>query len=204
MVLDLTRELEEEIEKLNPTAVGDVHISYNMKMTMIDGKICNALTANNSTQTCYICKTRPSQMNEQHSNNEANEGYYKYGLSPLHARIRFMEWLLNLSFSIPWRKEDQELEEEIEKLNPTAVGDVHISYNMKMTMIDGKICNAVTANNSTQTCYICKTRPSQMNEQHSNNEANEGYYKYGLSPLHARIRFMEWLLNLSFSIPWRE
>ena len=38
-----------------------------------------------------------------------------------------------------------------------------VSHNMVLTMIDGKICNAVTSTTSAQVCYVCGAAPKQMN-----------------------------------------
>jgi hypothetical protein len=35
-----------------------------MKLIMVDGKVCNAITFTTSAQKCYICKTAPVEMNQ--------------------------------------------------------------------------------------------------------------------------------------------
>lgn len=68
---------------------------------MIDGKVINTITGTKSAATCYICKAKPSELNmikkiRKEFKPDANT--YEFGLSPLHARIRFMEFLLQLSY----------------------------------------------------------------------------------------------------------
>nr|CAI5854687.1 unnamed protein product [Callosobruchus analis] len=43
-------------------------IHHTLLMTMVDGKVCNSLTQNCSSQTCYICGATPKQMNIQSEN----------------------------------------------------------------------------------------------------------------------------------------
>nr|CAI5823678.1 unnamed protein product [Callosobruchus analis] len=43
-------------------------IHHTLLMTMVDGKVCNSLTQNRSSQTCYICGATPKQMNIQSEN----------------------------------------------------------------------------------------------------------------------------------------
>ena len=38
-------------------------VKYNIDMTMLDGKAVNALTDNKSSQSCNVCGSRPSEMN---------------------------------------------------------------------------------------------------------------------------------------------
>lgn len=74
-----------------------------MFLTMIDGKVINALTETKSTSTCYICGAKPNDMNDLtrlQKNFKADTNAYKYGISPLHARINFMEFVLKLSYRL--------------------------------------------------------------------------------------------------------
>ncbi|KYN19752.1 hypothetical protein ALC57_07905 [Trachymyrmex cornetzi] len=60
---------------------------------MIDGKTCNVLTGQKSSNSCNICNANPSKMNDLSFINSllSNEDNYKFGLSTLHCWIRFME-----------------------------------------------------------------------------------------------------------------
>lgn len=41
-----------------------VKMLFKMHLTMVDGKAINSLTCTKSTQTCYICKATPKEMND--------------------------------------------------------------------------------------------------------------------------------------------
>ena len=63
---------------------------------MIDGKVCNAVTCTSSAQVCYICAASPKEI---HATDDAvripvNTTALKFGLSTLHAWIRFFEFFL--------------------------------------------------------------------------------------------------------------
>ena len=70
-------------------------------MTMVDGKVINTLTES-SSQVCFICKCNPKNMNNLHlmHNFQINENNFKYGLSTLHAWIKFLECVLHISYKL--------------------------------------------------------------------------------------------------------
>lgn len=86
--------IENQILQLNPTdmVIGGrrIVVRYEMVLTMVDGKVCNAISHNKSSQTCYICKATPKQMNNIDSVKLRNENSdtLQFGLSTLHAWIR--------------------------------------------------------------------------------------------------------------------
>lgn len=61
-------------------------------------QVCYALTGA-SGQRCYLCDATTSQFNDIESlkNRRINEAYLQYGISILHAKIRFMECPLRVS-----------------------------------------------------------------------------------------------------------
>ena len=67
-------------------------------------------------------------------------------------------------------------------------------------MVDGKVCNVVTDTVSNATCRFCKAKPSKLNDiddllkLHSDPNA----VKYGICPMHARIRFLDLILAVSY------
>ena len=71
---------------------------------MVDAKVCNAATNTTSTMRCYICGQTSKSFNDLNKRNVVNTDSLKFGLSILHARIRFFESLLNLSYKIPIQK----------------------------------------------------------------------------------------------------
>lgn len=87
-----------------PTPNGLGKIKHTMILTMIDGKVCNAATDTSSTMRCYICGQTSKDFNKLIVAEEVNEEALKFGLSILHARIRFFESLLHLSYKLPLKK----------------------------------------------------------------------------------------------------
>jgi hypothetical protein len=72
-----------------------------MVMTMIGGKVINILTGS-SSQVCFICKCNPTNMNnlDQMQKFQINEDNLKYGLSTLHAWIKFLEYILHIAYKL--------------------------------------------------------------------------------------------------------
>lgn len=99
--------IKEEIQNLESTMVkiGDsaCSITHILELTMVDGKVCYALSCNKSSATCNICNTKPSQMQniDEIKKKPCNEEVYKFGLSTLHCLIRFMENILHISYRLP-------------------------------------------------------------------------------------------------------
>lgn len=81
-----------------------LYIKHILLLTMIDAKVCNAATNTSSTMRCYICEETSKNFNNLTKKKEENPETFKFGLSILHARIRFFESLLHLSYKLPIQK----------------------------------------------------------------------------------------------------
>ncbi|XP_050498858.1 uncharacterized protein LOC126879708 [Diabrotica virgifera virgifera] len=98
--------VEEQIASLLPTIVNVreeiVTVQHTLLKTMLDGKVANALAENPSTQSCYICKTKPKDMNNLRAvlKKPCNFSTFQYGLSTLHAHIRFFECILHIAYRL--------------------------------------------------------------------------------------------------------
>lgn len=59
---------------------------------MIDGKVCNAITATDSAQRCHLCKRTILKFNNIDEILQApvKEDNLEFGISSLHAWIRFL------------------------------------------------------------------------------------------------------------------
>ena len=68
---------------------------------MIDAKVCNAATSTKSTMRCYLCGQTSSEFNNLNYVNAIDTHAVKFGLSPLHLRIRLFENLLHISYKLP-------------------------------------------------------------------------------------------------------
>lgn len=106
LTIQETAYIETQISKLRPTTdmLGNekIAVSHVCVMTMINGKVCNALTETPSSQTCYICNATPKDMNniEKVLKRTVIQKNLKFGLSSLHAWIRFFECLLHISYRL--------------------------------------------------------------------------------------------------------
>lgn len=100
--------IEEEIQNLIPTKIlnGEFEVFHELHMTMIDGKVCTALSETDSAANCNICLTTPKDMNNLNHvfNKPVNDDMYKYGLSSLHMWLRCMECILHISYNLDFKK----------------------------------------------------------------------------------------------------
>lgn len=119
--------------------------------------------------------------------------------SALWCRPLFFKFIKENKFSII--QEKNAIEAEIGNLEETVVGEMTISHNLILTMIDGKV-TAVLCDTSTQRCDICKSTPKEMNDLPLilTKEVDADLYRYGLSSLHIWIRFMECILHIAYRL----
>lgn len=98
--------VKEQISELTPTTIlvdgKQFQVTANMIFCMIDGKVCNAVSSCASSQTCYLCGAKPSEMNNicDIPQKNINESFLSLGISPLHAWIRFLECVLHISYKL--------------------------------------------------------------------------------------------------------
>lgn len=102
------------------------------------------------------------------------------------------------------KKEVSDIKAQIAALQPLQlqIGDqqIEVSYQLVLTMIDGKVGQALTDTKAASSCIICQTTSSQLNQVPKKSLDNIVAYEFGLSPLHARIRFMEHILKISYDL----
>lgn len=104
--------VQEEIRTLHPTSVEvkgqdrQCVVHHTLLFTMIDGKVCNAITETSSTQRCYVCSLTSKDFNnlEKVMSTPVDETKLEFGLSILHGWIRFMECLIHVSYKLPLKK----------------------------------------------------------------------------------------------------
>ncbi|CAH0551072.1 unnamed protein product [Brassicogethes aeneus] len=108
--------IQDEIAYVRETEVstsnGPGKIKHRIMLTMVDGKVCNAATDTASTMRCYICGHFSKDFNKLIKSKEVNVEALKFGLSILHARIRFFESLLHLAYKLPLKKWQARSDEE--------------------------------------------------------------------------------------------
>lgn len=127
---DITKDeinyVENAVKSLNPSNVTlqeeEFTFKYIFKMTMIDGKVCNAATNTLSTSRCYICGATSKNFNNLDMKTVLCPQALDFGLSVLHARIRIFESILHLAYKLPVKKyrerkthEEKQLEEKKKK-----------------------------------------------------------------------------------------
>lgn len=109
LILEEKSNLDEEIrnlQHLNLHVTDDkiLRVKFNLHMTLIDGKVLNVLTDTKSSQSCPICGATPKvfqrTFNFDSSIFDPKPNTLQYGISPLHAWIRFFECILHISYRI--------------------------------------------------------------------------------------------------------
>lgn len=111
--------VDESAKKLTPTEVilhgSKLMFEHVFKMTLIDGKVCNAATDTKSTSRCYICGATSKDFNNLTQKLNTSSTAIEFGLSVLHARIRLFESVLHLAYKLPVKKyREKRTNEEME------------------------------------------------------------------------------------------
>lgn len=108
-ILSEKRNLDLQIQNLMPFVYtghnsSNIYVTFDLQMTLIDGKILNAVTGTKSSQCCPICGAKPEQFrkikNMKSNIFKPKPGTLIFGVSPLHAWIRFLEFVLKVSYRI--------------------------------------------------------------------------------------------------------
>ena len=113
--------IENQIAKLLPTQAtvseNVVSISHKLLLTMVDGKVCNAITCTKSSQRCLVCGATPKEMNniDEVLKRTVDPTTFRFGLSVLHAWIRFFECLLHVSYRLDFEKWQRHAPEDKQK-----------------------------------------------------------------------------------------
>lgn len=124
--------MEKQINELEITTVKvgnmDAFINHRLLFTMVDGKVCNAVTSTKYTLRCFICGATSMNFNKigDMLEIEPDTSRLQFGLSILHGWIRFFECLLHISYKLPvkkWTVRDEE-EKRIVKENKKRIQDL--------------------------------------------------------------------------------
>lgn len=110
----VAQNVQAEIDILLPTKVvmeKDCVVKHKLVMTMVDGKMINALTDTKSAMRCYICNATSKDFNRIKfcMSKPITEDNLNYGVSSLHAWIRFAEFILHLGYKLKvakWQARD--------------------------------------------------------------------------------------------------
>ena len=105
------------------------------------------------------------------------------------------------------RHEHNQVQEEIRQLKPTYATapegvTLRVTYDLQLTMIDGKVANAITGTSS-MSCSICGCKPTQMNDLRAAQKRpiKPEACQLGLSTVHAWIRCFEYIFT--WGTGWR-
>lgn len=122
-----------KISALLPTKIKDVSIKHKMLFTMIDGKVCNAATHTKYSMRCYLCNLTSKDFNNLSLKKEANKENLSFGLSLLHARIRFFESMLHVAYKLPvqkWNKKLTKEERDLVDLKKKLIFKKNLGWNL--------------------------------------------------------------------------
>jgi len=115
LIHEVERDISHQIQRLTNLTLSSngyhLEISFKMYLTMIDGAVASVLSDVSSCSQCHLCGSTPKLMNSYNALEKPfNEDRSKYGLSILHAQIKFFECLIHIAYRIPlktWRVQDK-------------------------------------------------------------------------------------------------
>ena len=111
LVIDENLKISEEIKTLQSSVIRlqndrNLEVGHELIFSMVDGKITQILTNTSSAQICIVCGATPVQMNNMNIvfSRTLKIKSLEYGLSPLHAYIRFYECILHIAYRLDFKK----------------------------------------------------------------------------------------------------
>ncbi|CAH0546704.1 unnamed protein product [Brassicogethes aeneus] len=122
--------------------------------------------------------------------------------SPRFCRPIYMEYVHETTEII--KRVSGKIQEQKSTLEPSKIQfngqNISIKHSLVFTMIDGKVVNAISENNCTQKCYLCGCTSKDFNKIDLilKKEVDKSKLEFGISSLHAWIRFLECVLHLSY------
>lgn len=103
----LVKGIKNEIDNLDKITFQinnyNINVSFQLLLTMIDGKVSNAITDTVSNAECSFCGDKQADFSNISKERVIKKEAASYGISPLHARIRFLEFFLHISYDIKYR-----------------------------------------------------------------------------------------------------
>lgn len=124
--------VQESVKLLNNTKVilknQEYQFGHMLKMTMVDGKVCNAATDTKSTSKCYICGATSKSFNDLNKRNDVSSEALEFGLSVLHARIRIFESILHLAYKLPVQKYRQKKTTDEKALETQRKSEIQVRF----------------------------------------------------------------------------
>ena len=124
--------IERQIEQLQPFIYEldgkQIEVIYSMFFTMVYGKVWYAVTGTSCTQRCFLCNLSSkdfSNLEKMLSTEIVDTSRLSFGLSMLHACIRFFECLLHLAYKL-----------QIGKWQTRGIEQKNIVSNTKKTIQD--------------------------------------------------------------------
>lgn len=150
----------------------------------------------------FLTSLVPLKLHESNNNNKLIWINSRPSSTKLCRPIKF-EFIKETSENT--KKEVNRVESEIKDLNNTVIKlynkEVSIQHILIFSIVDGKIAQTITETSSMAVCCICQAKPSEMNylQKCANKVKNEDAYRFGLHPLHSRIKFMECILHIAYN-----
>lgn len=101
---DEIKRVKSEASLLKPTQIDldekNFLVHHRLLCTMVDGKVCNAITDTKFTRKCFVCGLTFKDFNniEKCKKEEVEKKALEFGLSTLHARIRLFESMLKVGY----------------------------------------------------------------------------------------------------------
>lgn len=101
-----------------------ITVTYELYLTMIDGKVHSVLSHTKSSLTCTICKANPKQFNNLENIEKRfkpKKGTLNNGVSVMHLWIRSLEFLLHISYRLDvkpkptWQMRGPDLKKEVKR-----------------------------------------------------------------------------------------
>ena len=98
---DEAERVKHQINTLHPFCTEGVEINFRVDVTMLDGKVVNAITDTKSTQSCNVCGVTSKDVNDLDKvRSSPVDEALKLGLPLLHCWLRSFEYCLHMGYKM--------------------------------------------------------------------------------------------------------
>jgi len=135
-------------------------VAFDIKCTMIDGKTCNVLTRQKASSRCNICGVGPKDINNINYvfHLQGNTEFYKWGFSILHSWIRFMEYVLHISYNLNFKKGSARGSDKDLKKGRKSLIQQSLKNRLSLTVDVVKQGSGTTNTGNVARCFFAKSK----------------------------------------------
>lgn len=193
----------------------------NLKLTLLGKWGMDGVSGQQTTRQKWFGKLQQNEEVSNNNNNNSDNTIFLVTFSPLQLRAgdnilwqndrpnstfycRTIEFIFDSESDMLVKNTYDFYEKQLNKVKTYCFEfenmSIQINFDLRHTMINGKIHNILSAQRASNSCNICRVGPKNVNDIPYGTKllCKREFYKFGLASLHCWIRTMEYILHISY------